>query len=1580
MLDLPNLLTTVLAAVALGEGKGRAAGWPSVVPSPGEPGSWTSAGNHRFVITPSSQLQGGNVTVVVEWRRSDASPLEKAVFITDGGNTTVGDCRMISATADVATFEFTPTSTGGPYYAYYMPFATCEYRGGSCRSAARVNYLKPGVNGSCSVPIAVRTTGPLGAWSRNLTAQPSQRPVDVPFDVATATAVYQPRAAFESFEPMGMPMTAVEYAAFIARRPAATAAIVVAEVREHPVRMRSRLPARWLSANLSHPAILGAVQPGENFTFQLAVHAVADTAGVTGVSFTPLVQAAGAAVLPARQLRVMNMGGLDFWSRPFSVPVVTVAAGEVRSLWVAAVVPATTASGSYRGTATVTFRVGPAVTVAVELAVAGAPLPNGGDDDPARGSRLHWFDSTAGNRGDTVPAPFTPIQTSKTASGGLLVSALGKRVTIGRSGLPLRISVRRTNQSQWAEVLEPAGVTLDLDTDVFVGPATIRWGAPTNMSVAWQSVMESSLARLTIDGSLDCTGYLSFNATLTAKAGPGRTVVPRAVGGTAAEGLAAGVNLTVPVSGAHLAMGLGRPGGFIERFIRNTPASDALCSWVILDFGSPITLDGIRLCSYGDGVHDPRHMYLQAGTAVSGGGFAWDPKEVRALVGAFSNGTEAAPKPQTQQFAFAKATSRHWRWVVQDCWPSPLTKASHAMVAEVEFHRAGDHAGVFLLNSGTAASSLIASSSGDGTPKNPAWQAVDGIVRYKSFAYGYDAVLGQLPDPPPAAPAANGSNATLWRWDGVNGNNAVWLGSTKAGIRTFLKGDDPFWQAAVPYDSRASPEPPASWSNNGTGGAEVRRDGTVTAFSGPRWLLPGASVSYAWTLVVTPVRPLDLQAHFRDRWAQLGGPGGDYTEFANASVTVVNMHQGNEVNPWINYPYLTNPAMKHAADTCHALGMKFSVYNTMRELSDRCTELFAMVSLNETFVSGAGGGADWLVEHLRDGYLAAWSSPISAPLDTSAVPDPDPAEGTRLQDAGIRVRALSRWNNYYVAGIEQMKRDFGADGVYLDEIAYDRVTMLRVRNVLGDAGRIDHHSNCGGFTPSPATNYMELYPFINRLWYGEGFDYDTPQADYWLAEISGLPSGLSADMLRYTTMHHEHGETRYHYRGMLVGSAFRYTNAASPFSPAALWRFWDAFAIERAAMIGWWEDREEGPGTVPVALSDPNFVATVYLHHGQQALVAIADFGPAKGNYTSALRLSLNWTALGLDRATAVLSVPVIPPFQTDPALVGTWPVGHEFSITDTQGGLLVVVKPRGSPSSAAPSAPAGNCTAATAFEDCTGSACSASGSCVCDPGFSGGDCAALALGKASRAFQADGTWLWGTAPIQDPETKLYHGFTMAIHDSCGINHYRHNGYIVHGTSAHPTGPFALQGTALDARSAEEVFDNVETEDPNVVALPDGSGYLLYYTGAGMPLNRTKRSPYRLNCTKHDQLPDPESNNISSVLADAQRIGVAFSPTLNPPNWTRMSAPILSTRPGKWDSLRVSNPAAHIFTNGTVLLAYRGNGVVNGKSLGGIGMARAPHWAGPYEQILEGPLFHGCKELDIVDYPGENKKIRIPHL
>ena len=187
-----------------------------------------------------------------------------------------------------------------------------------------------------------------------------------------------------------------------------------------------------------------------------------------------------------------------------------------------------------------------------------------------------------------------------------------------------------------------------------------------------------------------------------------------------------------------------------------------------------------------------------------------------------------------------------------------------------------------------------------------------------------------------------------------------------------------------------------------------------------------------------------------------------------------------------------------------------------------------------------------------------------------------------------------------------------------------------------------------------------------------GFDYDTPSADYWLAAISGVPAGLSSDMLRYPTMHHTHGMTRYHYRGMLVGSAFRYTAAGSPFNPVNLWKLWDRFKIEESEMIGWWQDVEQGRGAVPVTLSGKDFLATAYVQHGKQALIAIADFSADLADYTSTLTLSCNWTALGLSASSAKLHVPSLPPFQTEN--VGVFAVGHAFNISATQGGLLVIV------------------------------------------------------------------------------------------------------------------------------------------------------------------------------------------------------------------------------------------------------------------------------------------------------------------
>ena len=231
----------------------------------------------------------------------------------------------------------------------------------------------------------------------------------------------------------------------------------------------------------------------------------------------------------------------------------------------------------------------------------------------------------------------------------------------------------------------------------------------------------------------------------------------------------------------------------------------------------------------------------------------------------------------------------------------------------------------------------------------------------------------------------------------------VWFGNTKVGVRLELKGDDPLWWAGSPTDNGNSPKPPDSWHNEGAGGIDAYHNGTASFYSGMRPMGAGESMSYVFSLMVTPVRPFDMVERFRDRWAQ--GGTANYSELHSKGVTVMNVHQGNPINPWINYPYLTNPANKWAADQCHSLGMKYSVYNTMRELSNRCREYWAMISFGGTLVPAACehcGGADWLQEHIRTGYLPAWSNPVGKPpceansssstcsYTHGAIPNPDP--------------------------------------------------------------------------------------------------------------------------------------------------------------------------------------------------------------------------------------------------------------------------------------------------------------------------------------------------------------------------------------------------------------------------------------------------------------------------------------------------------------------------------------------------------------------------------------------------------------
>jgi hypothetical protein len=212
--------------------------------------------------------------------------------------------------------------------------------------------------------------------------------------------------------------------------------------------------------------------------------------------------------------------------------------------------------------------------------------------------------------------------------------------------------------------------------------------------------------------------------------------------------------------------------------------------------------------------------------------------------------------------------------------------------------------------------------------------------------------------------------------------------------------------------------------------------------------------------------------------------------------------------------------------------------------------------------------------------------------------------------------------------------------------------MKRVRKVL-DRNRpgslIDFHS--GNEFPfhdlriSPANKYMEHFPYIDSLWFGEGYDYNE-SPDYWLIEISGIPFGLFSEMLQ------ENGNP---WRGMVYGMTARYYQGADP---KYIWRVWDEFGIQNAEMIGYWVP------SCPVKTSHKDAQATIY-KNGKRALISIASWAkePLK------CRLSIDWPALGLNREKVTISAPPIKGFQESASFSPL----SEIPLEPGKGWLLIV-------------------------------------------------------------------------------------------------------------------------------------------------------------------------------------------------------------------------------------------------------------------------------------------------------------------
>jgi len=499
-----------------------------------------------------------------------------------------------------------------------------------------------------------------------------------------------------------------------------------------------------------------------------------------------------------------------------------------------------------------------------------------------------------------------------------------------------------------------------------------------------------------------------------------------------------------------------------------------------------------------------------------------------------------------------------------------------------------------------------------------------------------------------------------YRWDEGRANNFVWIGGVNGGLHLKLKHTEDVWEI-YNYRKEGLPE---SWANHGKGGCRIdfgEKGADLRACSGPRVLKAGERVTFRYALQITPIKELDSDAHWRDRYDHPGDRGIDLESAKAGGATVVNLHQGQAENPYINYPFCRDEVLRPIIRKAHDMGIRYKLYYTVRELTTHAQEFFAVRSFGDEILLDGHGfmaaehfkesffaqqetppstGGPWICEHLPEGCTPAWQT---------ILPDGD-------YDCSVATVGLSRWHNYYLEGLSWLMRETGADGIYLDGVGYDRQIMKRVRKVLDRSKEgclIDFHSG-NNFHPNYGLcnvlgQYMELLPSVDSLWIGEGFDYETTPPDYWLVEISGIPFGLMGDML------HRGGNK---WRGMIFGMTPR-CNWPEGGSPLPVWQLWDDFGMTGCTIRGWWDEE------CPVHLSRDDCKATAYAGEDRM-LISLASWAEEAVSVQVNVDLPAGW-----DAEAVRCYAPRIEGFQEKQALR----LGDSLRIEPARGYILILKK-----------------------------------------------------------------------------------------------------------------------------------------------------------------------------------------------------------------------------------------------------------------------------------------------------------------
>lgn len=460
-----------------------------------------------------------------------------------------------------------------------------------------------------------------------------------------------------------------------------------------------------------------------------------------------------------------------------------------------------------------------------------------------------------------------------------------------------------------------------------------------------------------------------------------------------------------------------------------------------------------------------------------------------------------------------------------------------------------------------------------------------------------------------------------FKWDNQKQQDSIFIGCVNCGMRLKLKAENYVRPLInIFYKNLPLRTPSETWDNNGKGGIAVKKHNTytkVSAYTGAYTFKKDETRDFIFELHITPLKPIDYKKAFSVRYChnnQLKNEIKEIDTAAQNGLTHVIFHQGNMIMPFINYPFYETERLKNAVSYAAGKNIGIKLYYTEREHSNHMAETFVYKALGDEIILRKQGVShswqkekpQWLIDNFGEDIIPGWFVKYKH------------GKYKNDHDISFIVRPDTRLDNYYIEGLNWLVDNIGIKGIYIDDTSLDRTTLERAKKVLQKTdGLIDmhmwNHEEVRAGDVSCMNLYTEIIPFLDSVWLGEGFFYKKYSPEYMLAEVSGIPYGVTGQMLE--------GGGDLHL-GMLYGMnnryGWHYKNAVQ------MYKIWDDFKIEDSRMLGYWHSKN------PACTDNQNVLSTVYLKN-DSALICLYNFA----DKAQAFNLSLNSALLGFNPNSA---------------------------------------------------------------------------------------------------------------------------------------------------------------------------------------------------------------------------------------------------------------------------------------------------------------------------------------------------------